>query len=272
MDAGVNFYADVRNNPANAVDPYGLKDCPVSSCMQNCLEQVFGQPIPNVRVMTNTKVSWTIGLTGSAVSHPNSIKLPRNTDCDEFFNNLWLVLHEYFHVVRQHRASGPAHFSVGSYIFHHGKWEEPPNNFAVPEVGPEMRQRTQRGMLLAVLVAVGISALACDTMISDRMVIRAPTTAGRQGEPDEVLTLVRETLVAADLEKMGESRGVETWRWKGDKPPGLTVTVKRVGDEVQVRLAQDLYGPTGPTDKYKTLKATLHQAVRGRFGKDNVHE
>jgi hypothetical protein len=71
---------------------------------------------------------------------------------------------------------------------------------------------------------------------------------------------------------MGESRGVETWRLKGDKPPGLTVTVQRVGEEVRVRLAQDLYGPTGPTDKYKAVKAALRQGLRGRFGKDSVRE
>jgi RHS repeat-associated protein len=130
LDAGVNFYAYVRNNPVSASDPFGLKDCPVSSCMQKCLEQIFGEPIPNVRVMTNTKVSWTIGLFGSAVSHPNSIKLPRKTDCDDFFDNSWWVLHEYYHVVRQHRAERPAHFSFGGYIVHHNKHEKPPNDYA----------------------------------------------------------------------------------------------------------------------------------------------
>jgi hypothetical protein len=130
LDAGVSFYAYVKNNPVNAIDPYGLRDCPVSPCMQSCLEQIFGQQIPNVRVMTNTKVGWTIGLFGSAVSHPNTIKLPRNLDCQEFFDNLWWVLHEYYHVVRQHRVGGSAHFSLGGYILHHGRYEEPANSFA----------------------------------------------------------------------------------------------------------------------------------------------
>lgn len=134
-----------------------------------------------------------------------------------------------------------------------------------------MWERLKRGVVLAALPAIGIWALACDTMISDRMVIRAPATSpGRQAESDQVLALIHETLVASDLEMMRESRGIETWRWKGDKPPGLTVTVQRLGDEVRVRLAQDLYGPTGPTDKYETLKATLRQAARERFGKENV--
>jgi hypothetical protein len=41
---------------------------------------------------------------------------------------------------------------------------------------------------------------------------------------------------------------------------------------VRVRLAQDLYGPTGATDKYKTLNSELHRALRGRFGGDSVRE
>ncbi len=130
LQAGVNFYSYVRNNPANAIDPYGLKDCAVDPCLQSCLEKVFGEPIPNVRVMTNTKVSWTAGLFGSAVSHPNSVKLPRNSPCDEFFDNLMWVLHEYYHVVRQHRAKRPAHFSIGGYIFNKKKHEKPANDFA----------------------------------------------------------------------------------------------------------------------------------------------
>lgn len=131
-----------------------------------------------------------------------------------------------------------------------------------------MRRAARRSLAVAALAA---AALACDTMTSDRMVIRAPSgQPSQQASADELLVLVHETLAAADLKNVGESCGVETWRWKGVKPPGLAVTVQRVGDGVQVRLAQDLYGPIGPTDKYKSLKATLRQAARERFGKASM--
>jgi len=134
-----------------------------------------------------------------------------------------------------------------------------------------MWERLKRGVVPTALLAIGISAPGCDTMIADRMVIRAPATPPEQkAESDQVVALIHETLIASKLEMMRESRGIETWRWKGDKPPGFTVTVQRLGDEVQVRLAQDLYGPTGPSDEYEALKAALRKAARERFGKESV--
>ena len=118
-------------------------------------------------------------------------------------------------------------------------------------------------------LAVGILALAaCDTMIMDRMVIAPPSPP-----VDEALTVVRETLQASGLTLFhGPSAATaETWRWRDpSKPPGLSAAITQVGDEVHVRLSQDLYGPIGPTDKYRSVKQALLETTRARFGKKSV--
>jgi RHS repeat-associated protein len=131
LDGGINRFRYVRNSPTNYVDPLGLKDCVVDDCMQNCLEQIFEQPIPNVRIIQGSKTTFfmkLIGKGGTAISHPNSVRIPG--PCEEFLSSYWWVLHEYFHVVMQWRAAKPNNLTKKKYLANPGKWENPASNFA----------------------------------------------------------------------------------------------------------------------------------------------
>jgi len=46
--------------------------------------------------------------------------------------------------------------------------------------------------------------------------------------------------------------------------------VHRAGDDVRVTLAQDLFGPSGPTDGYRCVRKTLRRRLEERCGKDRV--
>jgi hypothetical protein len=113
---------------------------------------------------------------------------------------------------------------------------------------------------------------ACDTMISDKIRIAPPSITGDAVSPFEtVLTLVRVTLSSCGLERV-ESAGIETWQWRDpDRPPGLHATIESAGGgAIRVRLSQDLYGPIGPTEKYRSVKKALVDAAGQRFGRASI--
>ncbi len=72
------------------------------------------------------------------------------------------------------------------------------------------------------------------------------------------------------LKEVDEASNSEEWRWDGDEPPGFSVYVRRVGDEVHVSLMQDLFGPIGPSEKYRTVKRRLLEVLKERFGQKAV--
>jgi hypothetical protein len=122
-------------------------------------------------------------------------------------------------------------------------------------------------------ILLGVLALAgCDTMIADRIIVRAPT-APRASEPvtqANVLTVVRDTLASAGFERI-DGRGPEEWWWRNPaKGPGVHATVHPTADGVDVRLSQDLYGPIGESPKYRSVKMALTEATSRAFGKGAV--
>jgi len=127
---GDNFYRYVNNRPADFRDPLGLKECRVDNCLQSCLENLFQKKIPNVKVSTGSKTTFfmkLIGKGGTAISHPNSIRIPQGTSCYEFFMDLYWVAHEYYHVVEQWRGGG---LTKRKYVKDPDRWEKPANDFA----------------------------------------------------------------------------------------------------------------------------------------------
>jgi len=125
---------------------------------------------------------------------------------------------------------------------------------------------------VAMLVFLGLALSGCDTMIADRMIIRAPSqAAGAPLSTAELLTASRDALMdcrfaEADITSLGD-----TLHWTNPKrPPGLHIMVHRAGDDVRVTLAQDLFGPIGPTDGYRCVRKTLRRRLEERCGKDRV--
>ncbi|HRQ15127.1 MAG TPA: RHS repeat-associated core domain-containing protein, partial [Promineifilum sp.] len=94
LAGGLNTYAYVDGNPTSLVDPLGL--VPASGAMADCLSQIFGQPVSGVNVRVKTVVKNRF-----VTTRRNSIRLPPTLSVDEFFSNHNLVLHEYYHVLRQ---------------------------------------------------------------------------------------------------------------------------------------------------------------------------
>jgi RHS repeat-associated protein len=91
---GANTYTYVENTPLNLIDPSGL--VPASGSMADCLEMIFGEPVNGVDVRNKRFVTNNF-----ITTRENSIRLPPDFSTEDFFSNSHLVLHEYFHVLRQ---------------------------------------------------------------------------------------------------------------------------------------------------------------------------
>ena len=99
--------------------------------MLGCLQKIFGEPIPNVKVIKGSKTTFFMkfaGKGGTAISHPNSIRIPDT--CSDFLASYWWILHEYFHVVRQWRASPPNNLTRKKYAQDPDRWETPADDYA----------------------------------------------------------------------------------------------------------------------------------------------
>ena len=115
------------------------------------------------------------------------------------------------------------------------------------------------------------ACLACDTMIADRWVIRsAADQSGQSPSASEILATARVALddcaLAANAKIIGDTL---VWR-DPEKPPGLHVMVRPSSDGLRVTLAQDLYGPVGPTDAYRCVQKSLRSRLEARYGKGDV--
>jgi len=121
-------------------------------------------------------------------------------------------------------------------------------------------------MLCSMLLA------ACDTMHAHGIRISAvPTVEHPDTTEEDVAKFVRDALLAQGLKK-GPSFMPEVWEWRDpDHPPGLRATIELVGNgSIRVHLSQDLYGPVGETEKYKSVKMALINGGKRRFGSKSV--
>ncbi len=78
--------------------------------VRGCLERLLGAPVSGVRVIEH---SWYARLHGRAVATTRPERIYLRGTAEEFFANPWLMLHEYWHVVRQWRCG---RLSVARYL------------------------------------------------------------------------------------------------------------------------------------------------------------
>ena len=116
----------------------------IPTAVRGALEQLLGERIGDVKVI---EYSWFARLHGAfATTRLRRIYLAGSAE--EFFNNPWLMLHEYCHVLRQWQTGS---LTVPRYLIEclrHGYWN---NRFEV-----EARQfADQRAARLHALLAAG---------------------------------------------------------------------------------------------------------------------
>jgi len=95
------FVGSVFGPGPEDIAPPGLSPCQVPPQLQCCLEQIFGESVGGISVFANSLMSKLHN--NYYTTRRNTIYLPGN--CSRFFNDEWLVLHEYYHVVDQWNTS-----------------------------------------------------------------------------------------------------------------------------------------------------------------------
>jgi len=103
---GANFYSYSDQNPLRWIDPLGL--CAVSPDMQSCLNEIFGADTGFVGVYGDTWwirlfPDWVMGTTLPGEIHFRNCA---------YLQHPSLVLHEYYHVMRQWPTREYGAFSV----------------------------------------------------------------------------------------------------------------------------------------------------------------
>ena len=128
LDGGVNTYVYAESQPLLFADPLGL--CAISPTNKRCLENVFGSPVDAVRVR-NKKLMRNNFVT----TRKNEIRLPPSFTCAQFQSYPLLMLHEYYHVLRQWNLGRLSRKSYVSEWMKNGsgdgnKYEDEANAFA----------------------------------------------------------------------------------------------------------------------------------------------
>lgn len=124
-----HLYAYANNSPLKYVDPMGL--CAASPDMLKCLRQVFGQDVDWVNVVIDPPMIYRHfgpGVRG-ATTRPGIVYI--NMSCDDFWDDPTLVLHEYYHVVRQWAVG----MTVPGYLMQFWIKEREARDFAAQNVG-----------------------------------------------------------------------------------------------------------------------------------------
>lgn len=93
--------------------------------VRRALERIFATPVSHVKIIEH---SWFVRLHGPAVATTRRRRIYLRGSAAEFFDNPWLMLHEYCHVIRQWERRT---LTVRSYLLEclrHGYWN---NRFEV---------------------------------------------------------------------------------------------------------------------------------------------
>ena len=98
--------------------------------MQHCLEKIFGKPISGIDVHNKLIVNNDF-----ITTRRNDIRLPPNLPCNDFFDDPFLVLHEYYHVLDQWNTGDLSVLKYSLEWLKHGssngnKYEDAANQFA----------------------------------------------------------------------------------------------------------------------------------------------
>ena len=102
-----------------------LREASLPEEVRHALERLLGSSVGHVRVIEH---SWFVRLHGRAVATTRRRRIYLRGSAAEFFANPWLMLHEYFHVIRQWQ---PGSLTVTAYLLEclrHGYWN---NRFEV---------------------------------------------------------------------------------------------------------------------------------------------
>ena len=105
------------------------REAPLPEAVRLALERLFGSSVAHVRVI---EYSWFARAHGRAVATTRRRRIYLSGSAAEFFANPWLMLHEYFHVIRQWH---PGSLTVTRYLLEclrHGYWN---NRFEVEARG-----------------------------------------------------------------------------------------------------------------------------------------
>ncbi len=110
-------------------------------------------------------------------------------------------------------------------------------------------------------------------MLADRIVIRTSAQyPGPGATRPELFSTMRAAMTECSLPDTQIEAHSATLHWRDPKRlPGLHLMIHDSGDDLRVTLAQDLYGPVGPTDAYQCVQKALRRQLLERFGKDRVH-
>jgi hypothetical protein len=86
------------------------REIPLPESVAASLEALFGSRVDHIRVFEN---SLFVRLHGRAIATTRRRRIYLRGSAAEFFDNPWLMLHEYWHVVKQWE---PGTLSIGSYL------------------------------------------------------------------------------------------------------------------------------------------------------------
>jgi hypothetical protein len=86
------------------------RDVPLPDELRWALERLFGEPVAHVVV---TEHSWFARLHARAHATTRRGRIYLRGDAAAFFANPWLLLHEYWHVIRQWQ---PGNLTVARYL------------------------------------------------------------------------------------------------------------------------------------------------------------
>jgi hypothetical protein len=138
--------------------------------------------------------------------------------------------------------------------------------------GRAVRRLSDR--LAAWVIAFLMPIVGCDAMHSARIVVPSPAAGVANAAGSErVLSEARAVLQEHAFVKEPATNGglTERWSWRdSENPPGVRVTLVTSRDGVVLRIAQDLLGPVGRTEKYDALNRTLVTRLRACVGGQNV--